>query len=208
MIEKKMKYLLIPFLLLSSSCELLKSAGIEPQTFSLNGVKLIRPDITEGDDARTMLQSQYFISNSSRLLLRFEEFLSKVDTISLGSGHKVNVFITVDGSTDVNQAKTDLVLCPILKNWMMHATWNRAHPFSASGAWNSPGGDYSSSECITATTNAGDTLQFDITSWVINYAIGRNQNYGLLLIPNSASTFGILGDSDGAKSPRIEWTKI
>lgn len=199
---------------LLSSCGLLKvGEGVaEPQSYSFNGVKLIRPDISKGDDARTMLQSQYSISNFSRLLLRFEDFLSKVDSISLGNGRRVNVHITVDGSSgvngsDVNQAQTDLVLCPVLTNWMMLATWYKAYPMGNSGVWKAQGGDYLSEACIAASSHVDDTLQFDVTDWVVNYAIGRHQNYGLLLISNSSSTYGILGDTNGANSPRIEWLK-
>lgn len=189
-----------------SGCGMLKGGDfIEPRSYSLNAVKLIRPDITEGEDARTMRQDQYTVSAFSRLLLRFEEFLSKVDNISLGSGRRVYVYLSVQGSSDVNQAQTDLVLCPVVTNWMMLATWYKAHPMGSTGSWKVEGGDFATSGCIAASGHTDDTLQYDVTSWVTNYAIGRNQNYGLLLRSITSNSFGIYGDNDGAKSPRIEW---
>jgi hypothetical protein len=90
----------------------------------------------------------------------------------------VKVDLTLVSISDVDAAKANFMLCPMLMNWMMWASWYAAYPMGPSGAWKNLGGDFDSSTCITTPTVTGQTLQFDVTTWVTNYVIGRNQNYG------------------------------
>ena len=196
-------------ILITPACGLLQAGGTgapEPQSFSFNGVKLIHPSIMDGSTGSTMQQDVYSITGSSRLLLRFEDLLSNAGTISINN--KVFANITLASVADVNTAKTSFMVCPVTMNWMMLATWYKAYPMGSSGVWKSEGGDFDSSGCVTAGAVAGtQTLQFDVTSWVVNYVIGRGLNYGLILYSNSSSAIAIDGDNNGSYSPRITWLK-
>jgi len=181
------------------------AVGPEPQSYSFNGVKLIHPSILDGGAANTMQQDTYSIGGQSRLLLRFEDFLAKIGNVSINS--KVYANLTLASVADVVLAKTNFMLCPITGTWMMAATWYKAYPMGNSGTWKTPGGDFDQSGCVTAGTVTDATLQFDVTSWVVNYVVGRNMNYGLILYSTSSNPIVIEGDTSGAFSPRITWVK-
>lgn len=125
----------------------------------------------------------------------------------MANGRKVTVSITTDGSIDPATVQTALLLCPVLTNWMMLATWYKAYPMGNSGTWRSAGGDYDSVGCIAANAHTTNTFQFDVTPWVVSEVIGRNQNLGLILVTHSSSVINILGDQDPSNSPRIGWLK-
>lgn len=209
LLRKLLRKLLIvaPIILLVTACGLLNTKNLPPekQSFSFNGVKLIQPGIFDGGTSTTMQQPAYDISDQSRLLLRFEDFLSKIDTVSINN--KVKVELTLASLTDVNAAKTNFILCPVLTNWMMLATWYKAYPMGTSGVWQSQGGDFDHDTCVTVSAVTDQTLQFDVTDWVLNYVLGRHLNYGLILYSKSPSLIQIDGDTSGAFSPRIEWLK-
>lgn len=182
----------------------------EPQTYSLNGVKLISPEIADPNSPATYKQASYTIDSSHRLLLRFEDLSSKANSISLSSGRTVSLTITLPSLATTQDATQALELCPVTKNWMMLATWSRAHPMPT-GEWSKDGGDFDSSTCVRATAPsmpAGSTVQtlsFDVTSWVVNYVKGRNENYGLILMSSNGANIPIIGDTDGNYSPRLNW---
>jgi len=208
MFAKQIKKIVYAFFLVGlTACSDLNSSGttLEPQSFSFDGVKLIQPNIADGSAASTIQQEVYPIADQSRLLLRFETFLSKVDQVSINN--KVKVSVTLVSSSDVNFAQSNFVICPISANWMMLATWYKAYPMGSSGTWKKPGGDFDQTGCVTTTTVSGQTLNFDVTNWVTDYVMGRRLNFGLILYSQSPNPLSIDGDTNGSYSPRIEWMK-
>ncbi len=183
----------------------------EPQTYSLDGVKWISPDVNDGGNKATFTQSTYLISSSGRLLMRFENLGGKVGDISLGDNRKVEVQVTLDSGENATAAATTLRLCPVTKNWMMLATWRTAYPMGTSGGWNKDGSDYETSECVTGTVStpsareAYTTLRFDVTNWIVNTVKGRGINYGLVLLSEDEFSVRVRGDADASYSPRITW---
>jgi hypothetical protein len=244
---------LIPLLASSSLLALLSACaeGIvdSQEVRSLDGVKLIAPEITDSQDPSSFEQRSYALSASRRLLLRYEALSDYVNGPRTENGHKIQLLIspaTLPTPTPtspfaaVSRANPDpdpaslapapspspsasptpqpnpallaavasIKACPLKRNWMMAATWKRAHPFSRQGRWSSEGGDYDPAECVAATATQGDFAAFDVTPWFVNYVRGRRQNYGLILIhdPGNSAT-EVSGDASGAYSPRIQWTK-
>ncbi|NDF15675.1 hypothetical protein EB061_10190, partial [bacterium] len=174
-----------------------------PQSYSMDGVKLISPQIQRGDDPSTFGQNHYTLSPTQRLLLRFESLSSKVAAIQVSGGKKVEFEVTPTDPAQLESAKASLSLCPLTQNWMMLATWENAHPFGNNGQWSTAGGDYEPLGCVRAARTEGDSLFFDITRWVIDYPRGRNENFGQLLLSDSNQQ--IFGEKSGSHSPRIHW---
>lgn len=182
----------------------------QPQLYSLDGVKLISPAIENEQDPATFNQDAYMLHGERRLLIRFESLKNHVSDIAVGAGKKVTVEIAVVDGTDPDQAIRKLTLYPLLKNWMMRATWKNAHPFGLKGLWDVPGGDYEiagamvpSHKTLTGSTN--QILSFDATQWFIDYPRGRKAFNGLILIANEPIT--VAGDKSGSFSPRILFDK-
>lgn len=204
--------LLLPLLSLSS-CELLTDDPFgppEPRTYSMDGVHLISPSFSSGQDPRTFLQPEYALSDTERLLVRFESLGAKESSVSLADGRKVKVQIGLVHGVDPDQAEASLVLCPMVHDWMMLATWTAGHPFGASGRWNSPGGDFESSGCVSGVKSDSDgtnILSFDVTQWFVDYVRGRGVNYGQILYAPNGKKIEIMGETNGTFSPRISWLK-
>ena len=176
-----------------------------PQVYSLDGVKEVKTNISDASDPSTMLQLTYGISSTSHLLLRLENLSSKVDQVSLSSGNKVLIKIALNELQDLTAAQSAFQICPLSKNWMMLATWSRAYPMGSSGRWQTSGGDFDATECVSVSSTDQKTLSFDVTSWFVNEVKGRGRNYGLVLISSSGSEIVIRGDYDVENSPRIQW---
>jgi hypothetical protein len=190
----------------------------EPQTYSMDGVKYIAPSVADGAAPMTYNQPTYAISDSGRLLLRFESLSNKLDQISLADGRRVSLEIGLPAGSDASAAISSIEVCPILKNWMMLATWDRAHPMPG-GAWSRDGGDYDPEGCVRGalsaktgaaarSTNEPQVIQFDVTQWFVDYVKGRAQNYGLILLSGNGGEVTVIGDADGTYSPRINWLYV
>lgn len=224
---KNLMKTLLPFPLLLSSMFSGCGANLdfgrkiaEPQTFSLDGVKWISPRIEDPADASTLTQSTYSISSEGRLLLRFESLKDKAGEISLGKERKVTLTLALDSGENLASARSSLRICPLVKNWMMLATWKKAYPQGRSGNWQTDGGDFDSANCVSAldsTTmqkvalkksgSSYETLTFDVTEWVVNELKGRARNFGFVLLSENGGTVKIRGDLDTAYSPRISWIR-
>jgi len=179
-----------------------------PLDTPFDGVKLVSTSITDAQDPRTMTQETYAISSTSRLLIRLEDFLQKMDSVSLANNAPVSVILTLDQASGAALAQANFQVCPLLKNWMMLATWRRAYPMGSDGNWSQAGGDYEPSACISVKSVTGTDVTFDVTPWFVNYIKGRSLNYGLVLISNTATSITIKGDQDAYHAPRMEWNQI
>lgn len=185
------------------------------QNYSFDGVKLITPTITKSNDPQAYSRNQYTISPTSRLLMRFEDLGSHSNDIRIGTDRRVRVQIAVVNIADIVIARETLKLCPLVNQWMMLATWNLRHPFGQDGKWSAEGSDFDPAGCVSPVTvdnnltkrdTVSPILTFDMTDWFVNYARGRNQNYGLVLIAEKSVT--ICGDANGSYSPRILWDEV
>jgi hypothetical protein len=192
--------------LLLAGCGLRSS--IDEKEYSFDGVKLI----VRGDDkpyrSNYFLQESYDLATDRRLLLRFESFSDHSKNVTVTGDNKVMVQVTLVNEQDSERATKSFHLCPLSQDWMMLATWDRAHPFSDSGNWEKQGGSFDPHSCLkraNATMAAGGTpspaVQFDATRWYKDYPQGRGQNLGFVLVSNDKLT--IFGEKSGTFSPRI-----
>lgn len=178
---------------------------LSEQTRSLNGVKIINPAITDGSDNKTFTQSSYELGPSSRLLLRLESLAQEGQGVILDDTHRMEFSLRPSSYPDGVILEDELELCPLTKNWMMLATWNSAHPFpGGTGSWQSPGGDYTQSDCLTPT-KVGDELVFDVTNWFQYYSQSRGVNFGWIL--KSHVVWEVYGDANMIHAPKLKWTK-
>ena len=180
--------------------------------YSMNGVKVIAPEIRRGDDASAWGRETYDLSPTRRLLVRFESLGEHTDMISVDNGRTVEIRVWLADDDADGSARQALQLCPLTKSWMMLATWVYAHPFGGDGRWTSPGGDYDSGSCLAQVNDPEERRQdprrvtFDAKPWFVNWARGRNTNYGLILVPTKAVR--VKGDASGPQSPRLSFEKF
>lgn len=172
----------------------------------LDGVKLIDADIGDGESPATYRQERYALSPTARLLLRLEGLDQHLEEIRTEASYRVELLVTPAPDTDLTRAREALRLCPMARNWMMLASWRRAHP-AARGRWSRDGGDFRETECVSATVDAAANraLVFDITSWLVSYPRGRGVNYGFALVASEPAT--VIGDLDGLDAPLMRWFK-
>ena len=169
----------------------------------LDGVKLLSPDIRDPHDERTFQQAEYEIHPKQILLLRYEKLGENYQAISTDNGKTIVLKLSV--LVGQHTGRSPLEVCPVTRNWTMHATWQLAHPFGGKGIWNTPGGDFARSGCVTGNQK-GRGVTFDVTRWYIDYARARRENLGLLL--KSDSPVRISGELDGEGAPRLFFEKF
>jgi len=170
--------------------------------FPAREIKLLVRGVDSMYDASTFGQLIYTINDNQQLLVRYEKLKTYFQSISTDSGKKVEFQISLakDTTEDVSRVK----LCPVTRNWTMHATWQNAHPFGGDGRWSKEGGDYSAADCVSPVKD-GVRLKYDMTTWYVNFARGQSQNLGLLLV--SPVTIQIAGEKDPTAAPRIFFQK-
>lgn len=173
------------------------------------GIKLISTNITNPRAENTMNQSLYTLSSTSRLLVRLEGIDKRTGNAVVDQEKRMFMAIS---SSDFDENKetysSKIEVCPISKNWMMLATWERAHPFpTASGRWSQRGGDILEGECIRSDLTYKDplsnTIYFDVSDWFIYYVKSRGENFGLMV--KSSTVINLYGDADLTRGPRFIW---
>ncbi|MCF8060220.1 MAG: hypothetical protein K9K67_13045 [Bacteriovoracaceae bacterium] len=175
---------------------------------SLNGVKLIKPSLTTANNSDSYQQQVYNLGPQGRLLLRLENLSELSGGVVIQDEKRMYFQVTPFANQDLTAIRNGVNLCPLTRNWMMLATWFNAHPFpGGTGAWNSPGGDYLESECITAEIPSEelseDKIYFDVSDWFVQYNQSRGQNYGWVI--TSIETLVIYGDSHLNFAPKLIW---
>lgn len=172
---------LIGMVLFTACGRLLGPSPVSTMQFSMDGVKLISPDLGSGQESQSFLNSRYALTSQSRLLVRLENLLDLVERVSVENGKKVWMHIATVASENAEAAAQSLELCPITRNWMMLANWSFAHPFSG-GEWKNPGADFDAFSCQTGSVKENTrVIRFDITQWFVDYPRGRRENFGLIL---------------------------
>lgn len=172
---------------------------------AMDGVKRIYPGVKTNDPA-SYGQSTYLIHSTSHLLLRFESLSQYANRIDTNSGKKIELLLSVPTAAEQANAITSVRVCPINKSWMMLATWELAHPFGAGDPWETPGGDYEFSACVSGTTDGETNLRFDVRQWYINYPQAQGFNHGLLVL--SDKEVRIIGEKSASLSPRLIFDEI
>jgi hypothetical protein len=182
-------------------------------------VKLISEDVRRGEDPLTLKAATYPVSRRSRLLLRLSSL--KPSSYQILDQQVLLLKIEMKTAEIAAQARTAVKLCPVTKNWMMLATWSKAHPYKG-GAWGQTGGDFENSAClepmpanhasITADAEAdfckGDSkLCFDLKPWFEAYVRERQTDFGLILINDSSAAIQVLGDAT-LQGPSLFWRRL
>jgi hypothetical protein len=203
---KKTQWMILVASVVIGGCALPSSLTQQlPQTYPLDGVKWIRSDVETPDDLGTVLQPRYQIAGNMRVLMRFEDFISRIQPERVNAAHPIEVSLTLTDPGSRDRAIRELRLCPLRKNWMMLATWKYAYPMGASGRWTKEGGDFVSEECLTASAGTGATLSFDVTSWYLNDVRSLGFNYGFVLMTLENDPIVVEGDQTPSFGPKITW---
>lgn len=175
---------------------------------AIDEAKLISTSIEDGRDPQSYWQRAYTISPESRLLVRYQKLKEKMSGIR---DDKLVIFrIHLIDPNQVADARANMKICPVTKNWMMKATWKRAHPYKG-GEW-TPGGEVESAKCISSSSDLASTIDicketgalcFDVHNWYHNYLLEQDLNYGMILI--SDMPIAIYGEISGSLGPRLHW---
>jgi len=126
------------------------------ESYNMDGTKLIANGVSNQNDPNTYTQNQYTLKSGQRLLIRFENLSNHVESIKNSWDNELHLRLVPTSNTDAETLKGSIRLCPITKNWMMLATWYKAHPFNKQGNWNNPGGDYDAASCIKGEVELPD----------------------------------------------------
>jgi hypothetical protein len=195
--------------LLMSSCGYERTDYfVQEKNVNMDGVKWISPSVRVENDARTYFQNSYLISPQGRLLLRREDLHEKMDTIFVDETHPVLLTLSLADSGNMTTAIANLKLCAVSKNWMMLATWEKAHPYGDSGYWKSQGADFVTESCLSPTQvlNEVSQIQFDVSELIQVRLTGMREAYGWILLSDNAEV-EIVGDKDSQLFPRLQWTE-
>src|ERR1700722_10925792 len=112
------------------------------ESYNMDGTKLIVNGLRKQNDESTYNQDQYTLKADQRLLVRFETMDAHVHDIKNSWNNEIHLRLVPTNGTDAETLKNSVKLCPVVKNWMMLATWYNAHPFNKEGKWSNPGGDF------------------------------------------------------------------
>ncbi len=198
------------FFLATAACDLKHPFSVTAErVISLDGLKLISEP---PDTGKAFGSEAYRVASGRRLLMRFEGLATRAMGIDLSNGKRALLTLRCKPGECVEQANDALKICPVVRNWMMLATWTQAHPFG-DGNWAQPGGDYDEPSCIApheeeaaSRSNDPELLRFDITNHIIDYTQGRRTNYGWILISDDELT--IYGETSGPFSPRLTFDEF
>jgi len=178
------------------------------EQYTLEGVKLISEAHSDQTDPATFYQEVYTLSPGRRLLLAFEKLNQHWDKISVDEKQAMWIQVShLGNASEKKLAEESLELCPMLRNWMMRATWWVASPLEK---WTAAGGDFETYGCIKPSTPtkeqsffsfSANNIHFMVNTWFQTHAKGRNQNYGFILLANREVKIG--GESSASNSPKI-----
>jgi len=205
--------LIFSLLILFTGCiELADTENVKDyatETYPMDTVRLISSD---GQNQKQ--QGSYTVSADKHLLMRFDDFndhAGKVRAKPDDASSILRVKVLVYPKGDLAVAADILRLCVVTRQWLIQATWERAHPYSNAGVWSRLGGDYSDDACITGKLDAPPNvtpptrLAFDITDWFFTYMkASPPQNTGFILVGLHDSAV-VNGDRAGELSPRMYW---
>ncbi len=159
----------------------------------------------------------YSISARERLLLRYESLISIKDSIKVDAQHPVLLTLELLNADQLSASAMTLVssvlmVCPLIKNWMMLATWRTAYPMPG-GRWRQEGSDMETSQCVfgqikTDAQTKRATLVFDVSDWFLRFVRASSVNFGVVLVSQSNTPVGVLGSGHPTGYPKFSWTRI
>lgn len=182
-------------------------------------VKFISMNITEVQNTESIQATSYAIAKEARLLMRLSALKPNSDNIL--QEQPILLRIQLRDPAIETDARAKLKICPLDKNWMMFATWKRAHPYS-NGIWKKGGGDFRQENCFEALPSnhesiskdgeavfcgGSGTLCFDLQKWVMSHVRERKIDNGFILINDSDAPILIEGDG-GYSGPSLFWRKF
>ncbi len=186
----------------------------KPTAYKIDQVKYIARDIFDTRDARSVGMPAYTVHENGRMLLRYSGFRGNLGNILTQQAILLRLHAPKE---ELAFARTQLRICPITKNWMTFATWQKAHVLNG-GDWSSAGGDFDSGACASVMSEndpifndgreektfcAGDTtLCFNLGNWYQSYVQERGTDLGLIVINESAQPISIYGDGS-SKYPTV-----
>ncbi len=169
--------------------------------------KWITPTITDGADPLTTEQPAYRIGPTERVLLRWNTLVYREPKIVLSDQYRVEIQLPLKnvGSSNGNEAKDLIELCPLDSDWSSMATWDQTDA-QTDVDWQTPGGNFSTSDCIRAqsvsTWGRSVELKFDVTDWFVSRVRNSQRNLGFVL---TSTATGFEVQSEGASSARMNW---
>jgi hypothetical protein len=186
---------------------------------AVDEIKLIDPNISDPQDARTLYTIDYPIFDSSKLLLRLG--ILKTSTSMILEVQPVLMRISIKQNAH-KLPLNELKLCPITTEWMMGATWYK--PQRNSKIWNQPGSDYDTSNCLSILSKDSpifdkdhpeekdfcqdtDIVCYDVSPYINTFIRKRNKDFGIVLINVKNNPIIIHGDRT-ARGPEIMWRKL
>lgn len=182
-------------------------------------VKWISSAVSDARDTISLQSASYRIFNEGRLLVRLSALKNSAPNII--QQQPILFRVQLAEGSDEALARSELKICSLEKNWMMLATWTKAHPYKA-GAWKNLGGDFLPENCIlplpsnhASIATAGEaafcgkegTLCYDLQDWVQSYVRERGIDNGFILIYDSPTGLRIHGDATTA-GPTVFWRKL
>lgn len=136
------------FVLLLSACDNFRSVEA-PRVFKYEvatNLKLIDIEENSPDAKWTYSQQSYEIDSYSRILVKTDGLNSEEVYVD---DKFIMAFSIYSARGDLTEEElAGIKLCPVTKNWMIYATWEKAHPFQ-DGSWSKTGGDFNENECIS-----------------------------------------------------------
>lgn len=186
---------------------------------SSDEVKLISPSIIKGEDPRSLKAAIYEISTTSRLLIRLSSL--KPNSYNIVDQQPLLLKLEVRNSAIAIRSRPLLKLCPLNKNWMMLATWSKAHPYKG-GQWQNAGADFEPEACLEplpqnhasiAASEEAEYCQgenkicFDLKPWFMAYVRERQTDLGLVLIAATDDPVAVMGDAT-LQGPSLFWRKM
>lgn len=206
--------------LLLAGCEgalldptVLENTKLKTDPFS--EMKLIAPEIRDSKNENALMAKSYQIHEKSRLIFRNPQ-LQDIEAQMLNL-YPILIRLQLQESIS-EQALSEIQICPLTKNWMMFATWEKAHPYKG-GRWEVPGGDYDPKFCISSMQlsalrnlnsdeksfcEEGRAICFDVRPLLAAAVSNTTKNYGFILINQSRQPVYLYGDASFSQ-PLLAW---
>lgn len=191
----------------------IENTSLKSERFS--EMKLISEEIQDSQDKRSLLATTYSIGESSRLLMRNPQIL-QIEPSMIDLYPILIQFQLVENYS--SQDLRELKICPLTKNWMMLATWSKAHPYK-NGLWDTEGSDMDYRFCESildierinqlppeerSRCTKETAICFDVRP-VIKSAVRESvKNYGFVLINQGQQVISIFGDASFSQ-PLLFW---
>ncbi len=127
---------------------------------TFGSLKLISPDIQDPKDKSSFEQSSFLVSEElpTRLLLKSENLKERTTDITIDEHFTMALEMHIDTADLTAEQVQGIKACPLKSNWLLLATWEKAHPFGDKGNWTQSGGDFNQEDCISVASYNGEDI--------------------------------------------------